>query len=246
MNQKTLRIIICTTLFAVAMGFLEAVVVIYLRAIYYPEGFRFPLQIIADHIARIEMLREVATIVMLVSIAVLTGRTAYEKVAYFIYCFGVWDLCYYAFLKLLIGWPDSLLTWDILFLIPTIWVGPVLAPCINSMTMIVLASVIIYSVDKNTALKFGPAVWMLFIAGTLAILVSYLQDFVQYTAKHVGYSQLVRAFGGSEAMKIASTYIPSRFNWAIFLAGVTLQCAALGIYCRKAFKNCQHLLSSNR
>ena len=31
-------------LYAVAMGYLEAAVVVYLRAIYYPEGFSFPLK----------------------------------------------------------------------------------------------------------------------------------------------------------------------------------------------------------
>jgi hypothetical protein len=236
MNNKTLRVIAVASVFAIAMGFFEAVVVIYLREIYYPGGFRFPLQAIAGHIARIELLREVSTIVMLLSIGILAGRSRYERMAYFIYSFGVWDIFYYVFLKLLTGWPDSLFTWDILFLIPTIWVGPVLAPCLNSLTMTAIACVIVYAVYKGREVRFGPVVWSLFIAGALVILVSYLQGFVQYLAYHIGYSQLGKAFGGGEATKIASAYVPSRFNWALFLAGVAMHLAALGVYCRRVFR----------
>jgi len=235
MNKKKIGIIAGTTAFACAMGFLEAVVVIYLREIYYPEGFRFPLQAIAADIARIELLRECATIVMLLSIGMLAGRSLYERLAFFIYCFGIWDIFYYVFLKLLIGWPDSLFTWDILFLIPTIWTGPVLAPCINSLTMIAVACVIVYAVDKGRKLNFGQVVWSLFIVGALAILISYLQDFIQYVIQHAGCSHLEKAFGGDEATKIAAAYVPSRFNWVLFSAGVALQWAAIGMYYRRVF-----------
>jgi hypothetical protein len=236
MHKKTLRIIAGATVFAIAMGFFEAVVVIYLREIYYPGGFRFPLQTIAAHIARFELLRELSTIIMLVSFGILVGRNPYERLACFIYCFGVWDIFYYVFLKVLIGWPDSLLTWDILFLIPTIWVGPVLAPCINSLTMIAVAFVVFYSVDKGRRADFGRLVWPLFIAGSLAILITYLQDFVQYVVQRVGCSQFGKAFGDGEATKIASAYVPAHFNWVLFSGGVALHLTALAVYCRKIFR----------
>jgi hypothetical protein len=236
MHKKTFRVIVGAAVFAVAMGFFEAVVVIYLREIYYPGGFRFPLQAIAGHIARIELLREVSTIVMLLSIGILAGRSLYERMAFFIYCFGIWDIFYYVFLKLLIGWPDSLFTGDILFLIPTIWVGPVLAPCINSLTMIAVACVIVYAVDRGRESKFGRLIWALFIAGSLVILFTYLQDFVRYMVQRAGYSHLGKAFESGEAMALASTYVPSRFNWALFSGGVALHLAALGVYCRRVFR----------
>jgi len=232
MQKRTLQTIAGVTVFAFAMGFLEGAVVIYLREIYFPCGFRFPVQVFAPHIARTELLRELSTLVMLLSIGMLLGRTRYEKIAYFIYCFGVWDLVYYLFLKHLIGWPDSLLTWDILFLIPTIWVGPVVAPCINSVTMIAVGFAIICFVDNNKASSFGPVVWSLFIAGTLAIMVSYLQDFVQYMAHREGYTCCAKVFGISETMKMVSDYVPSHFNWALFLAGVGLHWTAAGVYFR--------------
>ncbi|MBN2189296.1 MAG: hypothetical protein JW699_07565 [Chitinispirillaceae bacterium] len=232
MQKKTARMIVISSVFAVAMGFIEAAVVVYLREIYYPEGFRFPLQAIAPVIARIELMREAATIVMLLSIGMLAGRSRYEKMAYFIYCFGVWDIFYYVFLKLLIGWPESLFTWDILFLIPTIWVGPVLAPCINAVTMMALALVIVYAVDKNRIERFGPVAWSLLIAGALMILVSYLQGFVLYMAQHVACAQLESALSAGKA----TAFVPSRFNWPLFSAGVALHLAALGAYCRRVFR----------
>ena len=142
--------IIIITLFAVAMGFLESAVVVYLRELYYPEGFSFPLTNLADHILITELFREIATMVMLVTVSMLAARKWNIRFAWFIYMFAIWDIFYYIFLWLLIGWPESLLTWDILFMIPTTWVGPVIAPVINSLTMILLASLILLA-DRWTS-----------------------------------------------------------------------------------------------
>ncbi|MBL7138880.1 MAG: hypothetical protein ISS17_08905, partial [Bacteroidales bacterium] len=143
MDQKDRTRTLLITLFAIAMGFLESAVVVYLRAIYYPEGFAFPLKIIEGPVATTEILREAATLIMLITVAILAARRWIIRFAWFIYIFAIWDIFYYIFLWLLLGWPESLLTWDILFLIPTTWVGPVLAPVINSLTMIALAGVMI-------------------------------------------------------------------------------------------------------
>src|SRR5260370_7926441 len=80
--------------------------------------------------------REAATIVMLAAIALAGADNAGQWAAAFAIAFGTWDIAFYAFLKLLLDWPASLLTWDILFLIPIPWVGPVLAPVIVSASMI--------------------------------------------------------------------------------------------------------------
>src|ERR1044072_1842951 len=118
------------SLFAISMGFLESSVVIYLRELYYPSGFQFPLQPIPMAIARVEFFRELATLIMLIGVGILSGKTRLQRFAYFVLAFGIWDLFYYLFLYLFIGWPQSLATWDILFLIPVPWVGPVWAPCL--------------------------------------------------------------------------------------------------------------------
>ena len=127
MLPETRRKALWITVYAIAMGVLEAAVVIYLRKLYYPEGFSFPLRMVDTDIAIVELWREVATIVMLGAVGVLAGRTRSERFAWFIYCFGVCDLVYYGFLKVALGWPASPFTWDILFLLPIPWVGPVLA-----------------------------------------------------------------------------------------------------------------------
>src|SRR5271167_2605871 len=95
------------TLFSIAMGFMETAVVIYLRKVYYPRGFQFPLVPIEPSIALTEFLREAATIIMLLGIGILTGKTRAQKFAFFIYCFAVWDIFYYVFLKIFLNWPES-------------------------------------------------------------------------------------------------------------------------------------------
>src|SRR4030042_7126972 len=116
------------TIFGIAMGFLESVVIVYLRQLYYPEGFGFPLKEVIWGGLFLEYLREIATIVILLTVSLIAGRMPYERFSYFLYCFGIWDIFYYIGLKVLLNWPSSLLTWDILFLIPVVWLAPVLAP----------------------------------------------------------------------------------------------------------------------
>ncbi|HEX7411836.1 MAG TPA: hypothetical protein VF298_06815, partial [Bacteroidales bacterium] len=110
--NKTIWII----LFALAMGYLESAVVVYIRALYYPEGFAFPLKEMAENLAITELFREAATLVMLLAIGFLATTERLHRFAWFLIVFGIWDIAYYFFLKLLIGWPESLLTYDILFL----------------------------------------------------------------------------------------------------------------------------------
>ena len=102
-------------LFSIAMAYLESAVVVYLREIYYPEGFIFPLTPIDSTIAITEFWREVATLVMLLGIGILTGKSAPQRLAFFLLSFAIWDIFYYVFLYVLLGWPASLMTWDILF-----------------------------------------------------------------------------------------------------------------------------------
>src|ERR1043165_7307459 len=143
------RSLLWLTLFSIAMGFLESSVVIYLRALFYPHGFEFPLVLMPNYMAAVELLREAATIIMLASIGIIAGRNTAQRFAFFVYSFAVWDIFYYLFLKLTLGWPPALLTWDILFLIPMLWVGPGITPCIVSLTMILLTLIIIFAAEKE-------------------------------------------------------------------------------------------------
>ena len=126
------------------MGYLEAVVVVYIRRIIdiVPTPQNLAPQAIAqgpDWLISTEQTREAATIVMLVALALLAGRTRVQKLAVFLFTFGVWDIFYYVSLKALIDWPASLATMDCLFLIPQPWYAPVWVPVVISLGMIAVA-----------------------------------------------------------------------------------------------------------
>lgn len=159
--------------FAAAMGYLEAAVVVYLRALYYPEGFSFPLKLIPAGTAVIEIGREASTIVILFAVAMLAGKRFWERFGYFIILFGVWDIFYYAWPKVAIGWPAGMFDNDILFLIPLPWIGPVIAPVLISFLMTAIG--ISLTRRLHCGLEFKPPVlsWVLGSAATLIILYSF-------------------------------------------------------------------------
>ena len=126
---------IALLLYAVAFGYLEAAVVVYLRAIYYPEGFSFPLKPMEPGILGVEIGREAATIAMIFAIAWAAARSRWQTLIGFALVFGVWDITYYVGLKILLDWPASLAELDVLFLIPTVWIGPVWAPSLIALPM---------------------------------------------------------------------------------------------------------------
>ncbi len=146
------RTLLAVIIISIAMAALESAVVVYLRALFYPDGFTVALKLIDQRILLIEIAREGATLVMLIGIGGLAGINFKDRFAYFLLSFAVWDIFYYVWLKAFIDWPSSVLEWDILFLIPFTWLGPVLAPVICSVTMILLAIVILRS---NKPLTIG-------------------------------------------------------------------------------------------
>ncbi len=207
--------------FAIAMGMLEAIVVVYLRELYFPGGFRFPLQAIPEQMLRVEVFREICTIVMLATVAALSARTFMIRFSLFLFVFGVWDIFYYVFLKVLLNWPESLFTWDVLFLIPVTWLGPVLAPLICSLTMIALSLVIVFLHREQVHVRFGTVSCFFLLAGAFMIFLSFTLD----------YASLVRSqdLGNSNAaaiQEITAAYVPTSFRWKIFLSGEALLLAS--------------------
>ena len=231
--KNTLTKIIWLGIFAIAMGFLESAVVVYIRALYYPEGFMFPMKLISDQIMITEFFREAATMIMLIGIAIIAGRSAIERFAYFIFSFGIWDIFYYVFLYALLGWPQSLMTWDVLFFIPVTWIGPVIGPVINSLTMIILALVILYYKNKNQSVKTGKFVWPLLILGSLVVIVAYTMDYVQFMAQKFTFLQMMGLGDAKTVFDYATTYMPENFNWWVFLCGVLMLFSALILLIRK-------------
>jgi hypothetical protein len=116
--------------YAVAMGLLEAVCVIYLRRLFPVEAY-FPIPPLEK--MNVEVPREACTIVMLAAVAWLSGINWRLRLACFFFAFGIWDIFYYVGLQWWTGWPGRLITWDCLFLIPKPWYGPVLAPVLISL-----------------------------------------------------------------------------------------------------------------
>jgi hypothetical protein len=132
--------------YAIAMAFLEAAVVVYLRALFYPNGFIVPAAAVnfSPFIYRVDFVREAATMVMLIAVAYLAFEKIKYKIVAFLWLFAIWDLFYYIFLKFILNWPPSLKTIDVLFLIPVPWIAPVWVPIIISSLTLIITSIIFF------------------------------------------------------------------------------------------------------
>ncbi|MCO4819069.1 MAG: hypothetical protein KC517_05560 [Bacteroidetes bacterium] len=206
-------------LFAIAMGLLECAVVVYLRELSFPNGFGFPLQTIGHNLAAVELWREVATLVMLITIGWLCGHNTNTRFGWFIYTFAIWDIFYYVFLKLFLNWPESLLTWDVLFLLPVMWVGPVWAPILLSLIMIVF-TIVINHINTNTNRPIGRLNWALLISGSLICIVSFCIDFIRYSQNKIPNFSWTNLFSIEKTFN--QFYVPADFPVAIFGLGLML------------------------
>jgi hypothetical protein len=209
-----LRTSVALILFAIAFGYVEAAVVVYLRHVYDPlrqalyptraAGDLFPLIPIAklssEHVRllTVELGREAATLLMLSGAGILAARERRQWIAGFAIAFGVWDISFYVFLKVFLDWPASLFTWDILFLIPVPWVGPVLAPVIVSVAMIVCGFVALRCDWDGHPIDTTAPHWIGFIGAALVIIVSFTYNY----------------------RTLLAGVPPEDFNWTLFSAGL--------------------------
>ena len=184
----------------------------------YPEGFNFPLAPIPQNLALTEILREAATIIMLVGAGYFAGRSFTTRFAWFLYAFAVWDIFYYVFLKLLLNWPESFMTWDILFLIPVTWVSPVICPVITSLTMVWFSLVIIDKATKNANVKLLWKDWNILITGSVILIVSFTWDYSKFILQHYNFSK-IWTIPTEDLLNISLKYIPVSFNWFLFILG---------------------------
>ncbi|HUS86935.1 MAG TPA: hypothetical protein VMW76_06835 [Bacteroidales bacterium] len=213
------RLLIWITLFGISMAFLESSVVIYIRDLLYPGGFDFPLAVMEGSLAITEILREAATLVMIAGAAVIAGRNSSERFAWFIYCFAIWDIFYYVFLKLLIGWPESILAWDVLFLIPVTWTGPVLSPIIVCCYMLCLSGIIIFFTYRGIDTRIRLKEWILLIAGALILIIAFTWDYSSFILRNYSISELINLPSAEPMFDLATRYLPEKFNWWLFIAG---------------------------
>ncbi|WP_276372134.1 hypothetical protein [Chryseolinea sp. H1M3-3] len=212
--KPILRTVVAVSVFSIAMAALESAVVVYLRALYYPEEFTVQFKIIDQHILLIEIVREIATLAMLASIGFIAGNNFRERMAYFLISFAVWDVFYYGWLKVFIDWPASFLDWDILFLIPITWIGPVAAPIICSLTMIVLAVFLLLYKSVMTR-----ATWTCLVLGTLLILFTFTRDYAQLIALNDFVKDYPNLMQNPDFVAKAAMLTPKPYAWNIFWAG---------------------------
>jgi len=219
-SRKDLRkTLLWITIFSVAMSYMESAVVVYLRELYFPNGFAFPLAPIGREIAITEFFREVATIFMLLAAAYVAGRTAWTRFAWFLWCFGIWDIFYYVWLKVLIDWPSSLMEWDILFLVPIPWTGPVLAPILVSLSIMSFGLIILWKAQIEE-LRISRMQLLILMLGALIIVISFCLDNFKFAIENGLLGELFTIPGKGELLfGTTANYMPNRFYWWVFLLG---------------------------
>ena len=200
-------------LFALAMAWVESAAVYYLRTLvgrinpYQPD----PLPIIGG-LGQAELVRELATLVMLFTVGTLAGRSWRGRVGYFLVAFGIWDIAYYCFLKLMADWPNSLQDWDLLFLLPLPWWGPVLAPMLIALLMVGGGTLLSLFDERQELLWPRHSCVALNLLGASLALYVFMADTIGAVP------------GGIETIRRA---LPTHFNWPLYLTALTLMLAPI-------------------
>lgn len=191
------------TAYAFAMAYLESAVVVYLqRALHMSPATLFPLrdQATLGGLGSIEVGREVATIVMLATVGWLAGRNWLERFAWISVAFGIWDIGYYFWLWVFIGWPTSFGTTDLLFLLPVPWVAPVAAPMLVSAVLIAFGLIVVWRTSRGEQVILKSKDWSLLIVGGVVVVASFTFD----------------------AYHILNGAMPSTFPWLVFFGGMAI------------------------
>ncbi len=222
-------------LFGITMGIFEAAVVVYLRAIFYPEGFDFPLAAMDGKLLTTEVLREIASLIMILSVAFIAAKKFSSRFGIFILIFACWDISYYIFLKILLNWPLSLLTWDVLFLIPVTWTGPVISPILISCIMILWGSSIIFFNKKEQISTLEKTDWIGLITGAFIVFLAFIWDYLRFIAQNNQYPLFQKGFWDN-LEQLSLQYEPHNFPWLLFLIGIAVLLAGWINYYRRIRK----------
>jgi len=199
--------------FATAMAWVEAAVVFYLRVMirrvqpYQPD----PLPN-SFGLGDTELVREAATLVMLLTVGWLAGVDWRSRLGYFVLGFGIWDIAYYIFLVPLTGWPQSLLDWDILFLIPLPWWGPVLAPVSIALLLVLGGTLVTQFSLRDRSPWPRPFTWLPGTLGMTLALFTFLTD-------------ALRAL--PEGPSAVRNVLPVSFDWTLFTIALALMTVPL-------------------
>jgi hypothetical protein len=190
--------------YAIAMAYVEAAAVAYLRESYGIENIVRDLPERADRLTAIEIGREVATIVMLITVGCVAGKRLQDRIGYFVLAFGAWDIAYYGWLALFEGWPRSPFDWDVLFLIPLPWWGPVVAPALIAAMMCVGGAAAVLQVERGIAWRLRRENIAIAAGGIAIVLYTFMADAIAALPD------------GTEAVNDVR---PSEFGWPLFAVG---------------------------
>jgi hypothetical protein len=203
MSERTRWAIVIA--FAIAMAWVEAASVFYIRALVDRiEPYQVNPLPINDTLGYVDLWREASTLVMIATLGVLAGRTWHRRAGYAAIAFGTWDIFYYVFLRIMSGWPRTLLDWDILFLLPLPWWGPVLAPVSIALVMILWGTLATQSDDAATTARWS---WALAFVGIALALAVFMID--AWRALPDGREAVLRV-------------LPTTFNWSLFWVALLL------------------------
>jgi hypothetical protein len=207
-NRKRWMVIL---VFAVAMAWVESSVVLYLRTLLHRvEPYQAEPMPMIGHLGLVEVAREAATMVMLLTVGMLAGTTWRRRLGFTAMAFGVWDICYYLFLRVMCGWPHSVMDWDVLFLIPLPWWGPVLSPMLIALLMILWGTSVTQMERAAPPARPEIAAWAAGVLGALAGLRVFMAD------------TLAAAPHGEMAVR---SVLPRSFNWPLFGFALLLMAA---------------------
>jgi hypothetical protein len=194
--------------YAIAMAWVEAAVVFYLRTMFHRiDPYQLNPVPMDNTMGLVEVAREAATMIMLLTVGLLAGHSWRSRLGYFAIAFGVWDIFYYVFLKVACGWPRSVLDWDVLFLIPLPWWGPVLAPVLIALLLILWGT--LASQWEHTPAPLLPRMIAtgIGVVGVLLGLLVFMAD------------TLAAAPKGSDAVR---SVLPKNFHWPLFCCALLL------------------------
>jgi hypothetical protein len=209
--------------FAMAMAWVEAAAVFYLRTLVGRIDPHQPNPLpVQGQLGEVELVREAATLIMLAGVGWLAGTNWRARLGYGVVAFGVWDIWYYIFLRQITGWPSSLLDWDVLFLIPLPWWGPVIAPVSISLLLILSGTIVSQFGGSERPIWPGGLALSLNLVGVILSLFVFMTDAIGAVNK------------GPEAVR---TVLPTQFNWALFILALLLMSAPVldmvRLFCRQ-------------
>ena len=198
--------------FAVGMAFVESATVYDLRVMVERiDPYQANPLPMSGAVGKVELVREAATLVMLFAVGAIAGQTWHTRLGYTAIAFGIWDIFYYVFLKVICGWPTSIFDWDILFLLPLPWWGPVLAPVCIAALMIVCGTLVTQGGDRNPLASASWNSWRLNWVGVALALYVFMAD------------SLRAAIHGLDVTRV----LPTTFNWPAFAVALILMAAPI-------------------